>query len=99
MVQMRKLSLKQMHHLSKHLEMLEYLSELIQVAADLESKAVSSDSFLMKPALLPSYSLLPGTKEEKSRNQKIKAAAKNILLSMSMIGQRFGRQRQRKNRQ
>ena len=71
------------------------LSEFTQVVADLESEATSSDSFLMKPALMSSYSLFPGISEEKPRNKKIKAAAKNTLLSTIMTDQRIGSQRRK----
>lgn len=91
---MRKLSLKEMKLPVCELEILKDLSEVTQVIAGLEDDTTtSSDSLLKKPAfiLLPSYCFLPGESEEKPRNQKIKAAARNPLLSMNMTGQTPGR--------
>lgn len=89
---MRKLSLKEMKLPVCKLEILKDLSEVTQVITGLEADTTtSSDSLLMKPALLPSYCFLPGASEEKSRNQKTKAAARNPLLSMNMTGRTPGR--------
>lgn len=81
------------------LEMLKDLSELTQGVAGLELEAISSDSFLRKPALLPSCCFLLRASEETLRNPKIKVVDKDALLSTIMTGRRSGSRRQRKNRQ